>query len=129
MKDKEANILATDDNAKDTIGKCIICKIPLKKKYDTEEARKKTPDRFILQCPKCEQWYFPKYEIFQHEEKFGSVHDDVLDRIQTEGIGIFDGPILLSSKEDTRWFPKEKQKRDYLQDHFGGHVDIVSRDY
>jgi hypothetical protein len=72
--------------------------------------------------------YFPKYEMVKHSEEFGSIHSDINEILETEGIAAIDeGGFLISSEEDNRFFKKEKDD-NYLKKHFGDHVDIETRE-
>lgn len=124
-EEKEKGIILTSQSKKE-LGECIICKVGLNRLYDTDETREEKPDHFILQCPKCDKFYFPKYEIIKHKEEFGSIHQDINDQLETEGIGVFEDSILMSDNKDYTGFPeKEKTGHDYIKKVLGHHVEIM----
>jgi len=129
MKEEDSNILAT--YSKQELGTCILCDVKLQRIYDKaeEERNEKKPEYFALKCSKCHREYFPRYEMIKREERFGGIHDDVNELLETEGIGVIDdGGILISGEEDNRFFPKKDNPTDYLKRHFGGHVTISSEE-
>jgi hypothetical protein len=96
----EINIIIMTSNNNSIL--CVICKIKLDK-----------IEQFTFKCPKCHNKYNLYYEIQEHENEFGSSHDDSAEEIELSGLeAAQSGPTLLTADDDELDFDEEEEEDD-----------------
>ena len=104
-------------------GTCPICKIPLTVNSDHNH---------VEFCSKCRREFYPT-EPKEGNERLE--YSDLETVSGNEGGEWGEGPALLCSEDDNRFFGKEflkKKRKDnesYLYQHFGDHVTIETKEY
>ena len=99
------------------VGTCPVCRIPLLIDKDTKHA--------VQYCENCRREF---YQIKDEQISKLQLEYDDLEPVSKNGTN--DGPVLLSSEEDNRFFPKgyDTKKESYLQKYFPS-AKITTREY